>query len=321
MTLLLDTRQIEPSDAGDTVHDMFAAATVPLDVAFDSRAPLIMEGAWIGSASLLSVSANDLRLNRSERQTQESVAFAVQRKGVAWFEDARGQRQVTPESGLFMTDQTMPYRFRADGMSASCSFEIEYHQLGLPVDVARRAGERLGSSPLYQVVTNELTGLFHDLSRIETDPVAADVIGATTDLIRALVASAADVNRHARSARDDALLPLILAYARQHLSDPGLTPERLARDHRISVRHLNRLCAAADVPLMEWIWEQRLDGARCEMSRRRGSLSCVTAVAHRWGFEDAGDFAGRFKRHYGVTSIEWQAWLGTECDDEGSGHF
>ncbi|HEY1669507.1 MAG TPA: hypothetical protein VGG54_27755, partial [Trebonia sp.] len=217
MARLLDTREIAPPNVGDVVHDLFAHNTVPLDVAVDTSAPLIIDAARLGHASLLSTCSRDLWLRRAERQTEAGVAFAIQQTGVAWFEyDDKPSRYVTPGT-LFITDQSAPYRYHAAGTNASCSIEMEYADLGLPIDVVRRAADRLPASPLYDLVTNHLIVLHRDLDQIEADPEASAVMGATTDLLRALVASASEVQRYARPAVADALLPTILAYARQHL--------------------------------------------------------------------------------------------------------
>ena len=307
MARVIDTREIAPPDVGDVVHDLFAHNVVPLDVAVDTSAPLIIDAAQIAHASLLSTSCHDLWLRRAERQTEEGIAFAVQRLGVAWFEyHDKPDRYFTPGS-LFITDQSAPYRYHARGANAVCSIEMEYDELGLPIDAARTAADRLYASPLYGLVTSHLIALHRDLDQIETDPAAALVIAATTDLLRALVASASEMQRYARPAVAGALLPLILAYVRQHLRERDLTPERIARHHNISLRYLYKLCAGADIRLMDWIVQQRLEGARQHLARPARNPPTIAAIAHHWGFKDAGHFSARFRRSYGCSPREWRA--------------
>jgi AraC-like DNA-binding protein len=95
---------------------------------------------------------------------------------------------------------------------------------------------------------------------------------STIQMVRALVTSAAGDDRRARDARGEALVPCILAYARQHLSERDLTPARIAQVHNISVRHLYTVCAAANVCIAEWIIEQRLAGARQDLLDQRYRL-------------------------------------------------
>src|ERR1700753_1996577 len=129
---LLDTREVAPPNVEDVVHELFAHNSVALDVAVDTSAPLIIDAARLGDASLLSTVSRDLWLSRGRQQTEENVAFAIQRQGIAWFEyDDKPTRYVTPDR-LFITDQSAPYRYRARGTNASCSVELTYSDLGLP---------------------------------------------------------------------------------------------------------------------------------------------------------------------------------------------
>jgi AraC-like DNA-binding protein len=307
MARLLDTREVAPSDVGDIVHDLFTQNTVPIEVSVDTTAPLIIDAALLGHASLLSTSAHDLWLRRAERQTEEVVAFAIQRKGVAWFEyNDKPDRFVTPDK-LFITDQSAPYRYHARGPNASISIEMDYADLGLPIDLVRKAADRLPTSPLYDLVTTHLIALHRDLDQIEADPAASSVIGATTDLLRALVASASGVQRYSRAATAEALLPMILAYVRLHLRESTLTPQRIARHHDISLRYLYKLCERAEIRLMDWIIEQRLDGARQDLYRPGRDTRTIAAIAYHWGFKDARHFSARFRQSYGLSPREWRA--------------
>jgi AraC-like DNA-binding protein len=134
--------------------------------------------------------------------------------------------------------------------------------------------------------------------------MAGSVGAATTHLVRALIASAADDDRHTRSALADALLPRILAYVRQHLTDRDLTPASIARAHNISVRYLYKLCDSADVRLVEWIFEERLEGARRNLCAPDHPSQAIALIAHRWGFKDPSHFSSRFRRAYGVSPRE-----------------
>jgi AraC-like DNA-binding protein len=307
MARVLDTREVAPSNVGDIVHDIFANNVVPLEVAVDTTSPLVIDAALIDHASLLSTSSRDLWLRRAERQTEETVAFAIQRKGVAWFEyDDKSDKFVTPGK-LFITDQSAPYRYHSRGSNRSCSIEMGYDDLGLPVDLVRKAVDRLPASPLYELVTSHLIALHRDLDQIEADPAASSVIAATTDLLRALVASASEVERHSRPAMAEALLPMILAYARLHLRERDLTPQRIARHHNISLRYLYKLCEGAEIRLMDWIIKRRLEGARQDLARPDRRTRTIAAIAYHWGFKDARHFSARFRDSYGLSPREWRA--------------
>jgi AraC-like DNA-binding protein len=59
--------------------------------------------------------------------------------------------------------------------------------------------------------------------------------------------------------------------------------------------------------LEKWIIHQRLESAREELALPTHAPVPIAAVAHRWGFTDAGHFARRFRNLYGMSPREWQA--------------
>jgi AraC-like DNA-binding protein len=64
------------------------------------------------------------------------------------------------------------------------------------------------------------------------------------------------------------------------------------------------MCDAADVRLMEWIIEERLEGARRDLSAPDAFSVSVALVARKWGFKDASHFTRRFNRAYGIAPRE-----------------
>ena len=104
----------------------------------------------------------------------------------------------------------------------------------------------------------------------------------------------------------DTLLTRVKAYVLQHLSDPALTPERIAHAHSVSVRQLYKACAAGGIGLEQWIIEQRLEAARSELRTPAGRRRSVAATARACGFRDASHFTRRFRASYGLTPRDWQ---------------
>ncbi len=170
---------------------------------------------------------------------------------------------------------------------------------------ATQASERLSASPLFSLVSHHLLSLRHEADELQGAAVTGMSVGAaTTHLVRALLVSAVEDQRDSRSALAEALLPRILAYVRQHLTDRELSPASIAREHSISIRYLYKLCEGADVRLMEWIIEQRLEGARTSLmcdDRPQPSIACL---AKQWGFKDSSHFSTRFRKAFGMSPRE-----------------
>jgi AraC-like DNA-binding protein len=96
----------------------------------------------------------------------------------------------------------------------------------------------------------------------------------------------------------------MLAYARRHLSDPGLDAEQIAAAHHISVRYLYKVLADGDVSLRDWIRTHRLEACRRELSA--SDVSTIAAVARRNGFVDMSAFSRAFRTEYGISPSEWR---------------
>ena len=84
----------------------------------------------------------------------------------------------------------------------------------------------------------------------------------------------------------------------RHLDDPGLTAERIAREHHISTRHLNRVFHRKAQSPAAWIRQRRLHRSHTDLLQSQRS---ITEIAYRWGFGDAASFSKAFKRAYGMS--------------------
>jgi AraC-like DNA-binding protein len=231
------------------------------------------------------------------------IALCLQDRGTGRFRQEGQQWNLMPGQ-VIMAGPTSPNEFLITG--ATSAFEIPFEEIGVPFETVRKASGQLATSPLLPLVTGYLVSLRRDAERIISSTGADSIGAATTHLIRALIVSAAEDERRIRSVLADALLPRIVAYVRQHLTDRSLTPESIARAHNISVRYLYKLCDAADVRLVEWIIEERLEGARRCLSAPDEASQTISLVAHRWGFKDPSHFSSRFRRAYGVSPRELQ---------------
>jgi AraC-like DNA-binding protein len=103
-----------------------------------------------------------------------------------------------------------------------------------------------------------------------------------------------------------ALLLRIRAFIDQHLSDPGLTPQVIARAHHISARYLHKLFESEGVTVSRWVQRRRLDACRHDLGRRDMAGTPIAAVAHNRGFTSAAHFSRAFRAAYGMSPREWR---------------
>ncbi|WP_405762770.1 helix-turn-helix domain-containing protein [Streptomyces sp. NBC_00045] len=102
------------------------------------------------------------------------------------------------------------------------------------------------------------------------------------------------------------MLSRIHGYIEEHLMDPGLSPESIARAHHISVRYLQKLFQNDGSTVSQWVRQRRLEFCRLELGRSNRRIT-MAAVAHRWGFSSPSHFSRTFRGAYGMSPSEWQA--------------
>jgi AraC-like DNA-binding protein len=207
---------------------------------------------------------------------------------------------------MLLSDLSAEYEYAWSGNGAARAFHVPLEHLGVPLDVVRRAASRLAASPLYDLVRDHLARVAANADRFSADPGAAALGVATTELIRALLTSAAGDQRDIDPAPEESLPTRILAYVGQHLTDPDLRPSTVAVAHSISVRQLYNVCAEAGLSLEQEIIARRLEAARAELARPASLHRPIAVVARRWGFADPTHFGRRFRGAYGTTPSDWR---------------
>ncbi|MEU6192171.1 helix-turn-helix domain-containing protein [Streptomyces sp. NPDC047061] len=104
-----------------------------------------------------------------------------------------------------------------------------------------------------------------------------------------------------------AVLASMKAYVRDHLADPRLSPEELARHHGVSPRYTAELFAGDGTSPAAFVRAERLRAAYHLLSDPRYAGLTVSAVAARCGFSDRTTFTRAFVRTYGRTPAETRA--------------
>jgi AraC-like DNA-binding protein len=303
MALLLDTGDVVAEARRDALHDAYVSADVRRQVSLitpTAANSTRIEAWWFGSMKLFSSASPGLDVVRSgpSSRLEPMIALCIQDQGTGLLiEDDREQRLMPGD--MLMVGPTAPNEFVINGSTAAV--EVPFDEIGVSVETAALASKRLPASSLFLLVSRHLLALRHEADSLSLS-VAAETVGAgTVELIRAMIVSAAQDERAARSILGDTIAMRIFAYVRQHLSDPDLTPANIAQVHNISLQYLHKICNALNTNIDEWIIQERLEGARRDLSRPGGSFVSTSLVARRWGFKNASEFNERFSHAYSVS--------------------
>ncbi|MFI6060694.1 AraC family transcriptional regulator [Streptomyces sp. NPDC051286] len=313
--MLLDLDTFAPKDRVDAFHHAMNDTSVPNDIVHESPETGVRARfeAWrVGSLDLFDARSTGFEVRRTARHVRwhrdrPVVSVSLQTLGVHNAENG-GERYVLGPDDIGVFHELAPRRYGWSGEGAAQAITIDMEHLGVPVDTVVRASVRLRASPMHDLVLDHLRALWRGPGRLEADPGTAALGNATIELVRALLTSAAhdEDDRRVRAVMDGSLANRIMAYVRRHLSDPDLTPDRIAQEHAISRRQLYAVLSRADIRLEQWVIGERLEAAcRLLASPRHAGLP-VSAVAARCGFTSPSHFTRRFRAAYGVTPREWR---------------
>jgi AraC-like DNA-binding protein len=133
-----------------------------------------------------------------------------------------------------------------------------------------------------------------------------DFADAVIALVRALHPSTRPEGAATRTMPAATLLPQLKAYVDQHLEDPRLGPEWIARRHYISTRYLHKLFARDGVTAAGWIRHRRLEACRRDLRDPTFAHKSISQVARRWALANPAHFSRIFREAYGCTPSEYR---------------
>lgn len=244
-------------------------------------------------------------LRRTRRAADEpTYLLTCALKGRGAHQQLDREMPVRP-SAVWGTDLTQPYVHHVTDTWTTTA-KVPQDLLGVPPNLATPALQHLGASPLAPLFNRHMAEVREVAGGINA-AAAASLGTATLALARALIASVTDDDRLGREAMDDILLLQVKEFVRAHLTDRDLDPHAIAAANHVSIRHLYKTCARADLHLEQWIINERLAGAHEELARAASTRVPIAVVARRWGFSSTSHFARRFREAYGLTPSEWQA--------------
>lgn len=98
-----------------------------------------------------------------------------------------------------------------------------------------------------------------------------------------------------------ARLRSVKAWLEDHLCEPDLTLEAIAKSNAVSLRYLHALFSLEGTTVSNWIWNRRLERSY-DMLLNSGDHDArsLTEIAYRVGFNSSSHFSTTFRRKFGV---------------------
>jgi AraC-like DNA-binding protein len=316
MGLLLDSRTLPAGERIDSVTALLNTREVPLTLHVGEHSGEIRHRVHFLDLApgihLVSTAGTELVVRRSRRARQSSVpertALTFRKAGVGRFETPFSSQALNP-GDIFLLDQTSDWSSHWIGSGGDQSIIVDNDRLQLSVDLVRRAVPNLHRSPVYPLVRSHCATARDLLEGLESPVARAMIAASTTDLIRALIITAAGDDASVRDVLFETLLSRIDTHIDLHLADANLNPEAIARATNISLRQLYNVWPRERPSVAEWIVQRRLDGVRTDMSRVENQHVALAVLARRWGFVDPSHFGRRFRKAYSMTPSEYKSAL------------
>jgi AraC family transcriptional activator of tynA and feaB len=95
-------------------------------------------------------------------------------------------------------------------------------------------------------------------------------------------------------------------FIEQHLRDPELGAQKIARSLNVSSRYLRLIFAGEKDSVSAYILRRRLEEIAHQLTDARWRGRSICEIAFDWGFNSAPHFSRSFREHFGLTPREYR---------------
>nr|WP_236570236.1 helix-turn-helix domain-containing protein [Streptomyces mexicanus] len=309
---MLTTASVPDQDKVTYWNNAVSRTLVPMTVAprddgpFDGR----IATDRLGYLQVSTMEADAERVSRTPaliaRSSEALVAIGVQMSGTATFIQD-GRRAEVGEGDLVVYDTSRPYSFDYPRRFTSHVFQLPRRVLGVAdSDIRQVTGNAIGIGDGFGAMLLPFLANLASCANGYSPAVADRLAGHVVDLLATLIAERSHPGGTDADTARSHLLTRVREHINRNLGDPDLSPESIARTHRISVRYLHRLFQGEGTTVGRLIQQRRLEECGRELARRGRTTPTVSAVAQRWGFVNPAHFSRAFRAAYGVSPREWR---------------
>jgi len=205
-----------------------------------------------------------------------------------------------------LTETRSPYErvSSTEAQSLTLRFSRELLPLGTAEITEGCARSIDPAAPAMQMLSGYLGRLFEVAGSL-TAPQRLDAGHAAIDLL-AMALRHVTPSAPGGDGPEEVLLDMMRRHVREHLADPHLRVEELARRHHVSVRHAYTLFDRIGTTPGAYLREQRLLAAQTMLSDPRYARLGMPDIAAAVGFLRLRTFELAFRRQYGMTPGCWR---------------
>lgn len=246
--------------------------------------------------------------NLIERQDADHMTFNLILQGSGRVEQAGRAADLTPGT-MSIGIQHVPYTMEFDGPFRLLFFIFPRRMTGLSAAHL----EAVATQPVHpnDPISSFMVPFLKQFERhfgAVTLRTGQRLITTAIDLIDTLAQHILehDADEQSLSLKRNSLLEQAKDHIDKNLSDPTLTPTRVAAALFITPRHLHGVFQPEGITVATWIRERRLERCRRDLADPHQADIPVSAIGARWGFVDPSHFSRAFKRTYNVTPLQYR---------------
>jgi AraC-like DNA-binding protein len=307
MDLVFSTESIEPAKRYAAWQGAICDVYVNVDVEAERRSDYqgFIREARFGAVTMTDVLLSEQRISRRKRHIAKLdkdcyyVEFVQQGK-INVLQSGRSFVTNAGVGAIFSASEA--YDLECIGKVRSLYLEIPRNEFAerfrkdrIPVASTMATGRGLGRIAAEFCSTLALEGTTLDVpARARLGEELMDVLALALDMGETEDLSA---NQTVQKIR----LRSVQTWIEEHLADPDLSLEKVAKNNGISLRHLHYLFRLTDMSASEWIWDRRLQRCYDVLTRRELRSLSVTEVAYQLGFKSSSHFSTAFRRKFGIS--------------------
>lgn len=309
---VFSTAPLPASDRAERWHETVSRTFIPLDVNLleNEPSPGTIVSDQLGALQVSRVQAGPQVVTRSKRliarDGQEFLTLSLQQRGTA-IREQDGRESLIKPGEFSISDSSRLFRKKLQDEFCFTSFhfpraELHVRDEDLRALTATAFTSDTGSAAL---VATYFARMAREAAGFDA-AVGRRFAATALDLLALLI----DERRGRFTSQAPELAAATLVRVKDHimrnLSDPDLSPSKIAAAHFMSVRYLHKLFELEGATVGGWIRMQRLERCRKDLLRSPALRIGVATVARRWGFVSPSHFSRVFRAAYGMTPREWQ---------------
>lgn len=305
MDLVFSTEGIEPSKRYAAWQGAICDVYVHVDVNAEKRSDYqgFIRETRFGPITMTDVLLSEQRISRRERHIAKLdkdcyyVEFVQQGKINVL---QAGQTLLSNPGVGAIFSASEAYDLECIGRVRSLYLEIprkefasRFNENKIPVAATMATGRGLG----------RIAAEFCSTLASEGSPLDEAARARLGDELMDVLALALDMGDKGEFAEDataqKARLRSVKAWIEEHLTDPDLSLEKIAKNNGVSLRHLHYLFRLTDMSVSEWILHRRLQRCYDVLTRPELRSLSVTEVAYQLGFSSPSHFSTVFRKKFG----------------------